>query len=115
MGFALWIDQELAWLEGRHEYQPMGSAVIARTDLFRERDFRRSARRLDASLQGYAGLFASLGEVNEFLMRRRLPAEPVTPARGTSRRRQDSARRSLIITAVEPSLESGREKEPHSV
>ena len=67
MGFALWVDDELAWSEGRHEYQPMGRAVIARTDLFRERDFRRS-RRLDCDrLPGYVGLFASLGEVNAYL------------------------------------------------
>ena len=71
MGFALWVDDELAWSEGRHEYQPMGRAVIARTDLFRERDFRRS-RRLDSDrLPGYMGLFASLGDVNAFLARQR--------------------------------------------
>ena len=76
MGFALWVDDELAWSEGRHEYQPMGRAVIARTDLFRERDFRRS-RRLDSyRLPGYVGLFASLGEVNGFLRKQRARAKP---------------------------------------
>jgi len=71
MGFALWVDDELAWSEGRHEYQPMGRAVIARTDLFRERDFRRSRRLEPERLPGYVGLFASLGEVNAFLASQR--------------------------------------------
>ncbi len=41
MGFAVWIDPEsrLAWAQGTHEYRPMGTAVIARTDQFRHRDF----------------------------------------------------------------------------
>jgi len=76
MGFALWVDDELAWSEGRHEYQPMGRAVIARTDLFRERDFRRPRRIEPESLPGYAGLFASLGEVNAFLAKQRAQAKP---------------------------------------
>jgi hypothetical protein len=67
MGFALWVQDDLAWSEGRHEYQPMGRAVISRTDLFRDRDFRRSQRRVSDRLPGYVGLFASLGEVNAFL------------------------------------------------
>jgi hypothetical protein len=71
MGFALWVDDELAWSEGRHEYQPLGRAVIARTDLFRERDFRRSRRIEPDRLPGYVGLFASLGEVNAFLANER--------------------------------------------
>ncbi len=28
MGFALWLDDELAWAQGTHEYRPMGTAVI---------------------------------------------------------------------------------------
>lgn len=76
MGFALWVDGELAWSEGRHEYQPMGRAVIARTDLFRDRDFRRSRRFLSDRLPGYVGLFASLGEVNAFLAKQRGRPEP---------------------------------------
>jgi hypothetical protein len=40
MGFALWIDGELAWAQGVHEYRPMGAAVIGVTDRFRHRDFR---------------------------------------------------------------------------
>jgi hypothetical protein len=73
MGFALWIDNEVAWAQGVHEYRPMGTAVIARTDLFSSRDFspRRPGRsRLDPQ---YAGLFASLGDLNRFLKKIRSP------------------------------------------
>lgn len=64
MGFALWIDGDQAWAQGLHEYRPMGAAVIALTDRFRSRDFspRRKAPPRDHA--SYAGLFASLGEVN---------------------------------------------------
>jgi hypothetical protein len=71
MGFALWIDKDVAWAQGTHEYRPMGTAVVSATDLFRPRDFspRRSPRpRTD---DAFAGLFASLGDVNGFLRKRR--------------------------------------------
>ncbi len=92
MGFALWIEGDVAWSEGRHEYQPMGTAVVARSDLFRERDFRRSRRRLSTTGPGYAGLFASLGDMNDFLRNQRRPVTnpsknakaPSTPSRRTS-------------------------------
>ena len=71
MGFYLWFDQDLAWAQGTYEYRPMGTAVIAASDLFQRRDFdpfrtmrpRRSAQ--------YTGQFASLGHLNEQLERRR--------------------------------------------
>ena len=66
MGFAVWIDAQngLAWAQGTHEYRPMGSAVIASTDQFRQRDFR-SSRRPPAELRrSFAGFFGSLEEVN---------------------------------------------------
>jgi hypothetical protein len=64
VAFALWIDGEQALAQGLHEYRPMGVAVIALTDRFRPRDF--SPRRKSPSRDhiSYAGLFASLGEVN---------------------------------------------------
>jgi hypothetical protein len=71
MGFALWLTDDTAWAQGTHEYKPMGAAVIARTSLFRARDFssrRRSPRR---GADGFAGLFASLEAVNRFLVRDR--------------------------------------------
>jgi hypothetical protein len=66
MGFALWIDagNGLAWAQGTHEYRPMGSAVIASTDQFRPREFRK-ARRPPAHLsRSFVGFFGSLEEVN---------------------------------------------------
>ncbi len=81
MGFALWIEDEVAWSEGRHEYQPMGAAVVARTDLFRERDFRRARKRLSAVAPGYVGLFASLGDMNDYLRSRRTVAAGHKPAK----------------------------------
>lgn len=74
MGFALWIDSELAWAQGTHEYRPMGTAVVAATDTFRPRDFRpgrRSPGRMDPR---FSGFFASLGELNAHL--RRLRSSP---------------------------------------
>jgi hypothetical protein len=64
VGFALWIEGDQAWAQGLHEYRPMGAAVISLTDHFQPRDF--SARRAAPSRDhtSYAGLFASLGEVN---------------------------------------------------
>ena len=40
MGFALWVDSEMAWAQGRHEYQPMGAAVVARWRDEQERALR---------------------------------------------------------------------------
>lgn len=72
MGFALWIDtaERLAWVQGTHEYRPMGAAVVAVTDQFRPRDFR-TRRRTPAHLRNsFAGFFGSLEEVNVSLRRR---------------------------------------------
>ena len=66
MGFAVWIDAKngLAWAQGRHEYRPMGSAVIASTDQFRHRDFRKARRPPDHLRRSFVGFFGSLEEVN---------------------------------------------------
>jgi hypothetical protein len=67
VGFALWIRDGVAWAQGTHEYRPMGTAVISARGTFTPRDFdrRRAAPpRLDP---GLAGLFASLGAMNDFL------------------------------------------------
>lgn len=66
MGFAVWVDPEnrQVWARGTHEYRPMGTAVIARTDQFRPRDFR-ATRGVPAHLRdSFAGFFGSLEEVN---------------------------------------------------
>jgi hypothetical protein len=71
MAFAVWVDRELAWAEGTHEYRPMGVAVVAITDLFMPRDFvprRKAPPREDVR---FAGLFASLVDVNDYLQIRR--------------------------------------------
>lgn len=70
MGFALWIQDDLAYAQGTHEYRPMGAAVIGVRNVFSPRDFsrrRRAPARMDPSL---VGLFASLGEMNDWLKRR---------------------------------------------
>jgi hypothetical protein len=80
MGFALYLADDLAWCQGRHEYQPMGTSVVSRTDLFRDRDFVRFRRLPPPAQASYRGLFASLGEVNAFLRLQRAPM-PVTRPR----------------------------------
>jgi hypothetical protein len=67
MGFALWIDGDVAIAQGTHEYRPMGAAAISSATVFTPRDFdrrRRAPRREDPR---FAGFFASLGEVNDYL------------------------------------------------
>ena len=82
MGFALWIGDEVAWAEGTHEYRPMGVAAISVTSLFSARDFRPARKSLARGGPGFAGLFASLGEMNEYLLRRRQGrAGPYRPPR----------------------------------
>ena len=66
MGFALWIDQpaQTVWAQGTHEYHPMGTAVIARSSLFRHRDFVQTRRRPAHLENSFAGFYGSLEEVN---------------------------------------------------
>jgi hypothetical protein len=66
MGFAVWIDARngLVWAQGTHEYRPMGSAVIASTDQFRHRDFRKTRRPPAHLRRSFVGFFGSLEEVN---------------------------------------------------
>ena len=69
MGFHLWVDRDLAWAQGTYEYRPMGTAVVAASDLFRRRDFRRKLEPpADAR---YLGQFASIGHINAELLKRR--------------------------------------------
>ena len=84
MGFYLWMDGELAWAQGTYEYRPMGAAVISANDLFRRRDF--SARRKAPRWAEYVGQFASIGHLNQELVKRRTPARP--PARSRPPRRR---------------------------
>lgn len=75
MGFALWIRDGQAWALGTHEYRPMGAAVISPQTVFSTRDFRRSRRPPSRMDPGLIGLFASLGEMNDYL-KSRLAAKP---------------------------------------
>ncbi len=71
MGYYLWFDDELAWAQGTYEYRPMGTAVIAASDLFRRRDFDPRRKPPAASSGEYMGQFASLGHLNAQLRKRR--------------------------------------------
>ena len=82
MGFVLWIDAETACCAGTHEYRPMGTAVVAASDLFASRDFRPMRPSPSRLAPHFHGLFASLGEVNRYLRRRRAPADPAARVRG---------------------------------
>jgi hypothetical protein len=70
MAFALWIDNDLAWAQGTHEYRPMGVAVIAASDLFSPRAFSSSRRGPAREAPTFAGLFASIGDMNAYLAAR---------------------------------------------
>jgi len=85
MGFALWTDAELAWAAGTSEYRAMGAAVVSITDLFRAADFRAN-RRPPASSLTFAGHFASLGQMNAYLMKARRPARASSKKTGRASR-----------------------------
>ena len=80
MGFAVWIDKRnrLVWAQGTQEYRPMGTAVVARTDQFRHRDFQQNRRRPPELEKCFVGFFGSLEEVNVSLR-----AEPAWKLRWT--------------------------------
>jgi hypothetical protein len=71
MGFALWIDEDCATAAGTHEYRPMGLAVVSVTSVITVRDFDHRRRLGVRRPPGFAGFFASLGEMNDYLRRRR--------------------------------------------
>jgi hypothetical protein len=85
VGFALWIDGQLAWAQGTHEYKPMGAAVIGVTDLFGPRDFSPHRRCPLRSSDRFQGLFASLSEVNAYLVARRSQGKREKLRRHTTR------------------------------
>jgi len=64
MGFYLWLDDDLAWAQGTYEYRPMGTAVIAASDLFRRRDFDFKRRPPVSATARLEGQFASIGHLN---------------------------------------------------
>ena len=81
MGFALYMDEQVAWAHGTHEYRPMGTAAIARSDLFSQRHFRPARRLSPPPHARFIGYFASLGEMNQHLLQGRaqpagIPTKP---------------------------------------
>jgi hypothetical protein len=81
MGYALWIHDGLAIALGTHEYRPMGVAVIASSDIFTAAAFSAHRRKPPRNHPGYEGLFASIPDLNRYLVHRR--SRP--PAAGRSR------------------------------
>ncbi|MDX2154218.1 MAG: hypothetical protein SFV54_25990 [Bryobacteraceae bacterium] len=90
MGFALWIEDGIAWAEGTHEYRPMGSAVISIHTHFTPRDFRPAPRHRTPMRDPWAfeGFFASIGHLNQHLekRRRRAGSRPYNPTFANSNR-----------------------------
>lgn len=82
MGFALWIDadEDVAWVQGTHEYRPMGTAALSRLDHFRGRDFRQTLRRPRELDDSFVGFFGSLETVNDYLQKQNRPTLRRTPA-----------------------------------
>ena len=71
MGFYLWIAGDVAWAQGTYEYRPMGTAVVAVSDLFTRRDFDPRRKLRPPATAHFEGQFASLGHINQFLSSQR--------------------------------------------
>jgi len=71
MGYALYRKDRVLWAAGTHEYRPMGAAAIAITDLFRPRDFTPHIRAPRESEAEFVGFFASIVDLNDFLLKTR--------------------------------------------
>ena len=71
MGFYLWLDRELAWAQGTYEYRPMGTAIVAISDLFSGRDFDPRRKAKPPGSARFAGQFASLGHLNAQMQKHR--------------------------------------------
>jgi hypothetical protein len=82
MGFALWMDADngVAWVQGTHEYRPMGTAAVSYLGQFRRVDFRQDLRRPRELDSNFVGFFGSLETVNEFLHNENAPVFRTTPA-----------------------------------
>jgi len=71
VGFELYLSGGVARAEGTHEYRPMGTAVISVTDLFRARDFNGRKPGGKERRTDFAGFFASLVDLNDYLRKLR--------------------------------------------
>ena len=73
-------EEGIAWVQGTHEYRPLGTAALSRLGQFRRKDFRQDLRR-PQSLDGcFVGFFGSLETVNAYLESERTPVFRRTPA-----------------------------------
>src|SRR3974377_1759582 len=70
------MQPDVARAAGTYKYRAMGAAVISRTDLFRRADFRADRRPPPVSSPYFVGHFASIRQVNGFLL-----ASPAPPPR----------------------------------
>ena len=68
------MDGDLVWAQGLHEYRPMGVAVASNTDLLLPRDFDRMRPAPSREAASYAGLYASLEDLNRRLKKTRSQA-----------------------------------------
>ena len=73
-------DEGIAWVQGTHEYRPMGTATLSRLDQFRRKDFRQDLRRPRSLDDCFVGFFGSLETVNEYLQEEHAPTFRRTPA-----------------------------------
>ena len=71
MGYALYRKDRILWALGTHEYRPMGGAAIAATDLFRPGDFHPAIRAPRENQAEFLGFFASIVDLNDYLVRQR--------------------------------------------
>lgn len=71
MGYALYRKDRILWAAGTHEYRPLGVAAIAATDLFRPRDFKPAIKAPAENEVEFLGFFASIVDLNHFLVRQR--------------------------------------------
>ena len=76
MGFALWVDKEMTWAQGTHEYRPMGVAIISISDYYRQRDFHSKRKTPSRDRRLFAGFFASIDHMNQYLEARRKGKTP---------------------------------------
>lgn len=84
VGFALYVLDDVTWCKGTHEYHPMGAAVVAAGSVLGPRDFHRRRQVPRAAADAFTGFFASLGEVNAFVRRRRSQPVKRNPRRRTT-------------------------------
>jgi hypothetical protein len=108
MGYALWVDGELAYAEGTHEYRAWGSAVVGIRTQFRLKDFRPRHGKRPRQGKEFIGLFPSLEEVNIYLRVRK------TTESQMRRTHRDARRMLAILGGAETSTPEDRPVRKHA-